>query len=119
MRKRHQILFVALSLVLWTVPAFADFIPISYPNAAYLGQTTYINFSSIPDSNFKNGLNIAPFYSTALTEVSDGFLTVEFSSVMYKVTTPTTNWATWSVSPNSQRQSTGDSASRFTQRQPL
>lgn len=93
MRKRYQILFVALSLVLWTVPAFANFTPIYFPNAAYLGQTTYIGFSSLPDSNFKNGLNIAPFYSTVLSEVSDGFLTVEFSSNMYKVTTPSTNWA--------------------------
>ena len=66
MRKRHQILFVALCLVLWTVPAFALFIPIYYPTPAYLAQTTYIDFSSVPDTTFPDYLS--------LNSITDGFL---------------------------------------------
>ena len=101
---------MVLSLVLWTVPAFADFTPIPKPNAAYLAQTTYIDFSFVPDSRFNNGVNLYPpsFWSTAVSSVSDGFLDVSFGSDMYKATTPTNNWADWGVSENSQRQLESD-----------
>jgi hypothetical protein len=97
MRKRHQILFVALSLVLWTVPAFATFTPIYFPDAAYLAKTNYIDFSSIPDS-------ASPTYAS-LSSITDGVLQIGFSTPMYKLSVPT-SWATWSEDPFSQQPST-------------
>jgi hypothetical protein len=97
MRKRRQILFMVLSLVLWTVPAFATFTPIYFPNAAYLAQTTYIDFSAVPDTT-------SPDY-LSLNSINDGFLTIGFGSPMYKLSVPD-SWATWSEYPFSQQPST-------------
>lgn len=67
------------------------FTPISSPDAAYLAATTYIDFSGYP------------LYSD-YTSISDGVLTVTFSTPMnYIGYAPGGGWATWSVSPDSQR----------------
>lgn len=90
---RKFLALCALMLVVGMVPAMA-FTPISSPDATYLAATTYIDPFPIPDY-------------THVTSITDGVLTVTFSTSMIKLTVPVT-WATWSVAPDSQRQGPND-----------
>lgn len=78
----------ALMLVVWVVPAMA-FTPISSPDASYLASTTYIDPSAISDF-------------TNVTSITDGVVTVNFSTSMNKRTV-SSSWTSWSVAPDSQR----------------
>ncbi|MER3473606.1 MAG: hypothetical protein C4335_06135 [Armatimonadota bacterium] len=86
---RKLLSLCAVMLVVWALPASA-FTPISSPDAAYLAATTYIDPSAIPDL-------------TNVSSITDGVLTVSFSTAMNKRTAPGGDWATWSVAPDSQR----------------
>ncbi|MGQ9881741.1 MAG: PEP-CTERM sorting domain-containing protein [Armatimonadota bacterium] len=90
---RKFLALCALMLVVGMVPAMA-FTPISSPDATYLASTTYIDPSTIPDY-------------TRVTSITDGVLTVAFSSSMIKYTV-LGSWGTWSVTPDSQRQGPND-----------
>lgn len=81
-----------LGLLLGVLPALAGpFTPISSPDAAYLAATTYLDFSGYP------------LYSD-YTSISDGVLTVTFSTPMFYVGyAPGGGWETWSAAPDSQR----------------
>jgi hypothetical protein len=85
---------LALTLSLGVLPAAgAVFTVIPSPDAAYLGSTTYLDLSHLAD------------FAT-VTSVTDGALTLNFSTTMSKYTVPDT-WNTWSSVPNSQRSPSG------------
>lgn len=86
---RKLLSLCAVMLVVWALPARA-FTPISSPDAAYLAGTTYIDPSAISDY-------------TNVSSITDGVLTVSFSTAMNKRTAPGVSWSTWSVAPDSQR----------------
>jgi hypothetical protein len=67
------------------IPAFAQFSPIATPTSAYTGATTVM---SIPGANF----------STTNT-LTDGTLTLNFSSTLSVRTVPGGGWATWNSPP--------------------
>lgn len=90
---RKLLSLCAVMLVVWALPARA-FTPISSPDAAYLASTTYIDPSAISDF-------------TNVTSITDGVVTVNFSTSMNKRTV-SSSWATWSVAPDSQRLGTND-----------
>jgi len=102
---KNRVTAVLLTLLCGTLAFAGPFTAISQPTADYLAATTYIDASSIP--NYSN-----------VTSVSDGFLTVSFSPGVTKYTTPGT-WATWSVAPESQRQSQSEPLPLFYTRSAL
>jgi len=61
---------------------------IPQPDAAYQASTTKIDVASVPDSTY-------------LGFITDGTLTVTFSTPLLKITVPS-GWATWSSPPNSE-----------------
>lgn len=111
---RKLLSLCAVMLVVWALPASA-FTPISSPDAAYLAATNYIDPSAIPDN-------------TNVSSITDGVLTVSFSTAMRKYTAPGGGWGTWSIAPDSQRgpsdtlpvfYSNGETAVTFTLSQPV
>lgn len=92
----------ALMLVVWVVPAMA-FTPISSPDANYLASTTYIDPSAISDF-------------TNVTSITDGVVTVNFSTSMNKRTV-SSSWISWSVAPDSQRLGPNDPLPVFSSNQ--
>jgi hypothetical protein len=80
----------ALTLMTSMGTLAATFVPISSPDAAYLAATNYIDPSTIPDG-------------TTVESISDGTLTVSFDYQGIKYTAPSTDWSSWSKSPDSQR----------------
>ncbi|MGC8883647.1 MAG: PEP-CTERM sorting domain-containing protein [Bryobacteraceae bacterium] len=90
MMKTRQLLTVLCGGFLALPAAGAVFTAIPSPDASYLASTTYIDFS--PLSDFAD-----------VSSVTDGLLTLTFSSSGSKLTVPG-SWGTWSVAPDSQRQ---------------
>jgi PEP-CTERM motif len=68
--------------------AKADFVPISQPNAAYTSSTTQIP--------------VVPPNGTLINSITDGILTVNFSTGVRTATVPGGGWATWGSPPNTE-----------------
>src|SRR5215469_2115120 len=76
----------AFGLVAFCVcaPAWADFIPISEPNAAYLSETTLVPFIAAD--------------GTVVSFTTDGTQVLNYSTPLTEFTAPST-WSTWNVPP--------------------
>lgn len=91
MKKIRLAVVIGFLFALWAIPA-AAFTVISSPDAGYLGSTTLIGISGIPDT-------------TSVGSITDGTQTVGFGTAMEKRTYPG-SWATWSSSPFSENPGT-------------
>jgi len=80
---------LASLVILCLVAASLQAAPIPLPNAAYTSSTTLINISGIPNS-------------TGVNSITDGVMTVGFSSTLDKRQVPSGNWSTWSSPPFSE-----------------
>jgi hypothetical protein len=83
----HSLLLAVIGMVSSLGVARANFIPIPQPDAAYLVATSVL---PITDPDF-----------TALSSLSDGVVSVTFSTDVVALTVPTT-WATWGAPPNTE-----------------
>jgi hypothetical protein len=79
-----RLLTLVAALAITGSPSFAGFVQYSQPDGAYQAATTYLDTSYVTDA-------------TSVNLVTDGTLTIGFSSPLVK----TTSW-TWSATPNSQ-----------------
>lgn len=84
MRRLLSIMACWLSLSA-AIPAFAQFTPISTPDAAYTSGTVAIPITAV------NG--------TSLTSVTDGTMTMTLSTAMTAHTVPGGGWSTWNTPP--------------------
>jgi hypothetical protein len=84
-KKPLLVLLTFAVVAFFAAPAKADFVPIPQPNAAYTSSTTQI-------------LVVAP-NGTPLNSISDGILTVNFSTAVTAATVPGGGWGTWGSPP--------------------
>ena len=90
-KKPLLVLLTFAVVAFFAAPAKADFVPIPQPNAAYTSTTTLI---PIVGADF-----------TTTTSVSDGTLTVNFSTSVERRTVPG-SWGTWGSPPFTEGNST-------------
>lgn len=85
-----RLLGVLVCVGLWaaTAPASAQFSAISSPTGAYTGATTRIE---IPGAN-----------GASLSSVSDGAMTLTFSTSFQKATVGVSGWSTWASPPETE-----------------
>jgi PEP-CTERM motif len=83
-KKPLLVLLTFAVVAFFAAPAKADFVPIPQPNAAYTSSTTQIPVV---------GADL-----TSINSISDGTLTVNFSSSVERRTVPGT-WSTWGSPP--------------------
>jgi PEP-CTERM motif len=86
-KKPLLVLLTFAVVAFFAAPAKADFVPIPQPNVAYTSSTTQI---PVVGADFTN-----------INSISDGTLTVGFSSALNIRTVPG-SWATWGSPPNTE-----------------